>query len=464
MRLEIQRSALSYVPEKKKAEPPIPYNLKIFGVKFGLKGAMGLETYEEPMPGPKVATVEYRNENRRLTRVVSRSAGKLAELYPFDDFIDIEDSDAEGEEGHNALYFEFDTPFPAGFRHCMSFKVRGESYLPEGVTADWELLEDAGNGRIRWTRLTPCDDQNSTHDYMLNKSGVLDFTLDKPLKAPEQGTWLRAIFRMPKGEPLPPLPPVTHLLLNTVEAINLHSFRMEKFSGFGVPHQAVQLRHFPIYAAKLESDEENLLEGAQFSDMRVYVVEEDGTRREWRRAPGNSMLTATKDDRVFVIDPVEGVMTFGNGIRGKILSVGSYNLTVEIYHVIPGEMGNVSAGSIIVAEGFSDIVDAKNLLPATGGRNSETIGEIIRRAPSILTSRDRAVTRLDFEVIAKEASAEVARAACDGKLNSNGEIGIVILPHRRDKEKIPTEIGRYNRIIKNMAKEHRNRFKTHSKA
>ena len=47
------------------------------------------------------------------------------------------------------------------------------------------------------------------------------------------------------------------------------------------------------------------------------------------------------------------------------------------------------------------------------------------------------MTRLDFEVIAKEASAEVARAACDGKLNSDGEIGIVILPYTRDDERIP---------------------------
>ena len=37
--------------------------------------------------------------------------------------------------------------------------------------------------------------------------------------------------------------------------------------------------------------------------------------------------------------------------------------------------------------------------------------EIVRRAPSILTSRDRAVTRADFEIIAMEASGEVARAA-----------------------------------------------------
>jgi hypothetical protein len=437
LRLEMMRSALSFVPDKKKGTPPIPYVLKIFAVKFGVKGAMGLDSYEEPMPGPKIAHIAYRNENRRLSRVVTRAAGKMSESYPFDRFIDISDGDEENDGGHTALYFKYDKPFPMGLRHSMTFKIRGESYLPEGVTSDWEILESTKKGRVKWGRLTPCDDQAGSHDYLLNRTGSLDFTLDKAHEAPEEGTWIRAILRMPKGEDLPPLPPLTHIMLNTVDGVNLHSFRMEKFSGFGVPQQTIQLRHFPVYVANLESAESDSFDSAEFPDMRIYVVEDDKVRREWRRAPGNSMLTATKDDRVFMIDPVEGTLTFGNGIRGKILPVGNYNITVEVYHVIPGKVGNVSGGAIIVAEGFNDVVDARNLLPATGGRNSETIGEIIRRAPSILTSRDRAVTRLDFEVIAKEASAEVARAACDGKLSSDGKIGVVVLPHRRDKERVP---------------------------
>ena len=53
-----------------------------------------------------------------------------------------------------------------------------------------------------------------------------------------------------------------------------------------------------------------------------------------------------------------------------------------------GEDGNVAAGAVTMAEGFSDLVGVSNLLPASGGRNSESIEEIIRRAPSVLTSRD----------------------------------------------------------------------------
>ena len=64
--------------------------------------------------------------------------------------------------------------------------------------------------------------------------------------------------------------------------------------------------------------------------------------------------------------------------------------------------------------------------PASGGRDAETIEEIIRRAPSLLTSRDRAVTATDFAIIAREASGEVARAACDGKMGADGTVEVSV--------------------------------------
>ncbi|MFK7929755.1 MAG: baseplate J/gp47 family protein [Myxococcota bacterium] len=439
LRLELSKSALTH--QAASDQPSIPYILRVYGIKLGLKGSMGLETYEEDLPGTKVAAVEFRQENRRLTRVVTRAAGKLAEEYPFDHYIDVEDDigvDGEESPGHTALYMQFDQPFPQAQRLATMFRVRGESYLPRGVTVDWEILEDAGNGRIRWGRLSAADEEGGgSPSFKLNASGVLAFMMPEKLKEPQEGTWIRALFRMPNGEELPALPPLTHLMLNSVNAVNLHAFRMEKFSGLGVPHQQVKLRHFPIFLHKDESDQSNILSPDRFADMRVWVIEADGQRREWRRAPGNSLLTATKDDRVFTVEPVEGQLTFGNGIRGKMVPVGNYNISVEIYHTVPGAVGNVGPMAVDSCEGFGDLISVRNILPASGGRNSESIDEIIRRAPSVLTSRDRAVTRLDFEIIAKEASGEVARAACDGKMGDDGSVNIVVLPHKRETERMP---------------------------
>lgn len=437
LRIELTRAALTFQQDKKTA--PQPISLKVYAVRLGVDGVIGKDVYEQPMPAPKMATVAYREHNRRLTRCITRAAGRLSEDYPFDRFIDISD-DAAGKDkqggGHHAVYMQLDKPIPLGSRHAFLFKTRGETFLPEGVSVDWEMLEAAGPGRVRWGRLAAAGD-DAAPAYALNKSGVLEFSYAEKRETPPEGTWIRALFRTPNGDDLPALPPLTHLMLNTVEGVNLHAFRMEKFSGLGVPHQSVQLRRFPLFLHSEEGERRAFANPDRFPDIRVYVVEEDGQRREWRRAPGNSLLTASKDDRVFVVDAVEGTLTFGNGIRGKMVPVGNYNIVVEVYHTVPGDAGNVRAGAIAVCDGYGDVVEVKNLLPATGGRNAESIEEIIRRAPSVLTSRDRAVTRLDFETIAKEASAEVARAACDGRMSGDGEVGIVILPQRREGERVP---------------------------
>jgi predicted phage baseplate assembly protein len=138
-----------------------------------------------------------------------------------------------------------------------------------------------------------------------------------------------------------------------------------------------------------------------------------------------------------VVDPVDGTLTFGNGIRGRMLPVGSHNVVVEAYHQVPGNVGNLGPGEINNCEGYGDRVEVSNVLPAIGGRDAEAISEIIRRAPSLLTTRDRAVTRQDFEVIAAEASSEVARAACVGNMGVDGSVEVVILPHRRVGEVTP---------------------------
>ncbi|TNE90637.1 MAG: hypothetical protein EP330_07745 [Deltaproteobacteria bacterium] len=444
LRLELTKAQLTKRPDKKSS--PLPVTLKIYSVKLGVDGVMGKDVYEQPLPGPKMVMTEYRRHNRRLTRSVARIAGRLSEDYPFDTFIDVEDAAAKGskgedsgvEAGHQAIYFEMDRPLPVGQRHAMLFRCRGETFLPEGLEVSWELLEDLGRGRSGWSRVTSTRDGDAGEAYLMNRSGTLAFNYPDQKKPSKEGHWMRVLFRMPRDPQTPPaLPPVSHMLLNTVEGVNLHAFRMERFSGLGVPHQTVQLRRYPIYLHGEDGEEEVFDRPERFPDLRVFVTEGDGQRREWRKAPGNSILMASKDDRVFIVDPVDGTITFGNGIRGKMVPVGTYNIAVEIYHTVPGTAGNVSPGAVVACEGYSDVVNVTNLLPATGGRNSESIEEIIRRAPSVLTSRDRAVTRLDFEVIAREASAEVARAACSGDMGGDGEVEVVVLPRRREGEIVP---------------------------
>ncbi len=433
IRFELVKSNLTHTEKDKTRHPVVP---RIHAVRLGADKTLGDGTFEQPMPGPKMSELDYRPLNRRLTRILTRATGRLAEFYPFYPFIEL-------DQENLAFYMEFDKPLPRASRHAIQFRCRGEAFLPSGTQVDWEVLEKRDFGRTSWQRIRSSSTPQAGGDqpvYDFTGTGEFAFAFPDPPPVPDEGFWMRARFVLPEGlaaDRFPAVPPLTHLLLNTVDAVNLVTLNIERFSGFGVPHQVLQLRRKPIYVHHGESERVPFPRPEAFTDIRVWVQGEDGTREEWFPARQGNLLTATKDDRLFVVDPVEGTLTFGNGIRGRILPVGNGNVQVEVYHAIPGAVGNVASGTIEVPEGRTESVRVTNLLPATGGRDAETIEEIVRRAPSLLTSRDRAVTRSDFEVIAREASGEVARAACSGEMRDDGSVEVVILPRRREGEEVP---------------------------
>lgn len=432
LRFELTKSSLTGQDEKKTQHPIVP---RIYGIQLSEDKTLGSDTYVQPMPGPRMAQLDYREQNKRLSRVLTRATGRLSEFFPFYPFVDI-------AEDNQALYVQFSRPLPVGARHAIQFRCRGETFLPDGVGMEWELLEQREFGRTGWRRVrsaTPGDDGSIRPSYNLAGSGVLEFPLPEVPTAPPDGFWLRGRFTLPKDmvtDQIPALPPVTHIFLNTVDAVNLHTVRIERYSGFGVPNQTVQLLKRPVFLHGGEGERQVFPRPDQFEDMKILVVEENGQPVQWKPSREGNLLTAGKDDRVFVVDPVEGTLTFGNGIRGRMLPAGSNNVIVEFYRMVPGAQGNVAPGAIVVSDGVPEL-DVVNLLPATGGRDAETIEEIVRRAPSLLTSRDRAVTRTDFEIIATEASGEVARAACPGDMGPDGHVEVIILPRRREGEQVP---------------------------
>lgn len=438
LRLELIKSSLTGQDENKEQ---LPIQLRVYDIRLGADKTLGDETYEQPMPNPRMAQLDFREENQRLTRVVTRAVGRLNEMYPFFPFVEI-------QEENQALYIQFDKPLPPGGnqadRHFIHFRCRGETFLPEGVGMEWELLEDQGHGRTGWRRLVAeqeSGDGQVRPPFDMAGSGVLKFMLPSVPQYPEQdGFWLRGRFVLPEGmgiEQLPPLPPITHVMLNTVDAVNLHTMRTERYSGLAVPHQSIQLLRKPLFLHEAESDRTIFPRKDHFDDITVFVDEGDGEMVQWRAIEQRELQVAGKDDRVFVVDSVDGTLTFGNGIRGRMLPAGSNNVLVDTYRIVPGARGNVGPHDISVSDGLGSNIEVTNLVPSTGGRDAESIEEIIRRAPGLLTTRDRAVTRTDFELISREASGEVARAACDGMLNDDGTVNVVILPTRRDDEQIP---------------------------
>lgn len=427
LRLELVKSNLMGQDEEGNDHP---IRLRIFSVELGMGASTDVQNYQEPLRSARVVQMDYREKNKRLTKIVSRLAGRSYTFNPFDPFIEM-------KEENQSFYMQLDRPLPMGNRHSIAFRCQGESFLPEDIKVDWELLETAGVERLGWKQVKA---QDEAAEYALNETGSLEFPLLDPIGTSEEhGTWLRGRFVLDKEQSideLPALPPISHIMLNTVNAVNLNTMRTERYSGQGIPNQQISLLRKPLFLHQDNIEEDVFSQPEKFADIRIFIEDENRQREEWKLVSDAEMLITGKDDAVFTVDPVEGILTFGNGIRGRMLPFGSNNIIVDVYRVVVGSKGNVAPFSIEVCDAIPE-VKVQNLLPANGGRDAESIDDIITRAPSLLTTRDRAVTASDFEIISMEASAEVARAYCDGKMDEDGKVAVVILPHRRKGEVVP---------------------------
>ena len=100
------------------------------------------------------------------------------------------------------------------------------------------------------------------------------------------------------------------------------------------------------------------------------------------------------DARVFELDEVSGVLTFGDGERGAALPDGFRHVVAQRYQVASGLASSVAAEEVSgLLSSMPFLVGVTNPLPASGGRDAETIANAARRGPRKIraprTLRDR---------------------------------------------------------------------------
>lgn len=116
------------------------------------------------------------------------------------------------------------------------------------------------------------------------------------------------------------------------------------------------------------------------------------------------------DARHYMLDTEAGLVSFGNGERGRPPQIGE-RIRATAYRYGGGSSGNVAAKAINkIAVGN---VKAVNPLRAFGGADKEAIEAALDRIPGELRRRDRAVTATDFEELALQTpGTNVGRAEC----------------------------------------------------
>jgi predicted phage baseplate assembly protein len=177
-------------------------------------------------------------------------------------------------------------------------------------------------------------------------------------------------------------------------------------------------------------------------------------------------LTSSNRDRHFLVDRQSGEIRFGDGTQGLIPAVGVNNIRLRRYQTGGGTFGNRPARSITQLRTSVPYVDAVvNLEPALGGHDAEGWESIRERGARWLRHRERAVTKEDYEDLAKLASPIVAKARCypnqdlgaapGGKRDKPGVVSLILVPQSTAPRPVP-ELTLLRRV-RDFLNEHRAR-------
>lgn len=191
-------------------------------------------------------------------------------------------------------------------------------------------------------------------------------------------------------------------------------------------------------------DWETAVAGVPMEDLRFEADPQDPAVKtavwvRWNARP--HLYASLRGDRHYVVERARGVFRFP-GAGGRVPPAGAP--IVVTYVTGGGVEGNVDAGTIReLRSGVGFVESVRNPLPASGGAVTEPLRAARDRGVQAARHRDRAVSREDFEWLAREASSEVARARAlplDGPAGTGGRgfVGIVIVPHSLDAMPMPS--------------------------
>ncbi|MEA2371767.1 MAG: hypothetical protein QOH12_2161 [Solirubrobacteraceae bacterium] len=132
-------------------------------------------------------------------------------------------------------------------------------------------------------------------------------------------------------------------------------------------------------------------------DIVLSVTERTGERHVWLGV--RSWLGCGPGDRVFLIDRRHGELRFGDGRSGRILRPAETPASQLAYHLGAGSRGNLGRWRGWAQEGGAAL--AVNPVAAGDGTDEETLDSARRRGSDAIATRDRTVTELDTEQLAK---------------------------------------------------------------
>ena len=339
----------------------------------------------------------------------------------------------------DALYFGFTNNLS---HHILGFEMDFDPAGGAGIDPTmppyiWEA--SSGRSDIRWNR---CDVEFDTTNGM-NTAGRVQIHI------PEMGKydfgkdglyWVRARIRDIESQeksdgmrPYEKTPWLRKAVISTwggaVSATHAQKVTNE-FLGQsdGTPGQTFNLQFSPVL---------------QRSDKETLVVQiENEPPQVWTEV--HDFADADASARHYVLDGITGMLRLGPAVRqqdGTIKLYGSIpprysNLVFKQYRYGGGQLGNVQAGILnTLKTAIPFVARVNNRESAWGGLDAETLESAMMRVPSLLRSRDRAVTESDYEYLALQAlPASIGRVKClqpkpsEAGRVAAGQVFVLVIP------------------------------------
>lgn len=251
-------------------------------------------------------------------------------------------------------------------------------------------------------------------------AGVGDYPPELPvaISADRVAFWLR--LRAPDEPELA----LGYLGVNGVEVSGL-AVRSDTIigSGTGNPDQIIKLPDSDITP-----------------DSLVLQVEEDNAWVAWQRV--DFLLDLGARAKAYRLDPLAGVIYFGDGLEGGMRPAKGRRIRVARYMYGGGSSGNIGAGNINELLDNSGRLLVRHEWPTSGGLDAEAITQAEKRIPQYLSHRNRAVTEADFKVLCQNnpvnpvAKAEVLPGFLPGahinaaRQSVPGVVSLFVMPPR----------------------------------
>jgi predicted phage baseplate assembly protein len=373
-------------------------------------------------------------------------------------------------QANAALYLGFDNVFPvspSGLNRITIHAAQGPVPAPvQGASTpqtpvsppveayweywggQWEQLQVQTDTTFALTNSGYVTFQAPT-DGQLQQYGLLTKPGDQPL------FWIRYRIQNVVGPGYEIVPMLQGILLDTVSATNKVTETNELLGASnGRPSQTFQLANYPILPLPTG------VEG-------IIAVDEGNGYVTWIEVEDFAGYGPT--DPVYTLDHSTGLVTFGDGVNGKIpqwLSGNGSNLsTADQTNIMAtsyawggGSQANSGANTITtLLAPLQYIQGVTNPLPSYGGADEETVEQAEDRAPMTLRTANRAVTADDFAFLATQTpGAQIARAQAFPLLNPNfrvlrsadgsaqveapipGAVTVIVIPQSTQPQPIPT--------------------------